>query len=337
MNRAFIRWCLICSIASAPAFAGVQEREAPKGKPPAGRPAQERPPKPPAQKPPERPPERPQDKPREAPPDKREAPQGKDDAGAHENVNRALQELRKKDKVTPDDVTALRKTMTDAAATNQPSARGAKLRERLNVAVTDLEQRAKNASAQKEDVLSIEDRVFDMRLENAIEQLETKAQRQSLEREDFERIKSLLQQQADLAKTGNDAEQAAFDANLHTKLTAAVDDLEKRAAGGLKPEDFASLRRSLAERRLDRSLGSLERNSLAKRATDADITAVRDALADRGELSDNPAQGQSIQERYLNVLEGLKQKALSGQITREEFTQLRAQLQQKAREASGGK
>ena len=51
MNRAFIRWCLVCSIASAPALASVQEREPPKGKPPAGRPAQERPPKPPAQKP----------------------------------------------------------------------------------------------------------------------------------------------------------------------------------------------------------------------------------------------------------------------------------------------
>ncbi len=345
MKRSWIQWMAVCSLVGTPAWAGVQERERPaQDRPaPAGRPAQDRPPKPPEprpqDKPQPKPQERPQDKPEARPQERpQDQPQAEQqDAEKRRRLDDAMRQLRAKEgRATKEDLAAFRKVLTESADA-PASPRAATRRERLNVALNDLEKRAENAQLQKEDVTALEARIIDMRLENAIDNLEAKSKQGTLDREDFERAKGLLQQHADLVKSQGDAEAMAFQTNLHQELAAAVDDLEQRAAAGLKPEDFTKMRQTLAERRLDTSLSSLERNALAKRATDADYAAVRDALADRGELAGDSPDAQAIQQRYLNALQGLEQKAKSGQITREEFAQLRTQLQQKAREASAGK
>ena len=99
---------------------------------------------------------------------------------------------------------------------------------------------------------------------------------------------------------------------------------------GAFPKTHWTVIASLTGSDRDRALSRLERNSLSQRVTDGDFEAVRDALRDRGDPS-------SIHERYLNVLDGMRQRVVEGKLSREEFAALRAELTQKAREASGEK
>jgi hypothetical protein len=159
------------------------------------------------------------------------------------------------------------------------------MRERLNSQLGDLEQRAKNAQLQKSDVIAFRERIVDSRLQHALDNLDERAKAKGIERQDFERIKALMDQRAELVKAEGNAEEMAFEQTLRDKLGTSIDGLEKRGFDTIEPKDIMSIREALADRRLDRELSSLERNSMSKRATDGDIQALRDAIADRGEMA----------------------------------------------------
>jgi hypothetical protein len=331
MKLSVVKWCLVCSIVGAPALALSQDRDKPHGQqPPPAKPAQEPRPQPPKQDPPKQePPKKEQPKP---------APQGERD---HSRLDAATAELQKRSaegKLAPDDIARLRQAIDEDIGDAGGNPRVARMRERLNSQLGDLEQRAKNAQLQKSDVIAFRERIVDSRLQHALENLDERAKAKGIERQDFERIKALLDQRAELVKAEGNAEEMAFEQTLRDKLGTSIDGLEQRGFDTIEPKDITSIREALADRRLDRELSSLERNSMSKRATDGDIQALRDAIADRGELAGVAApDAGSVQARYLAVLEGMKEKVKSGQITREEFATLRAQLTQKAREASGDK
>jgi len=325
MKLSFVNVILVCSIVSVPALALSQERERPGGQqPPAGKPAQE-PRKPQKEDPPKKDPAR------------AEPRQGERD---HSRLDQAMADLEKRSadgKLGKDDIAKLRQLVDEDTNVAPGNPRATRMRERLNGQIADLEVRAQNAQLQKADVISLRERIVDMRLDNALADLDARAQQKGIDRQDFERIKGLLAQRGEVVKSTGDAEELAFEQSLRDKLGTQLDELEKRGVNTIEPKDIAAIREPIVERRLDRAVSNLERNAMAKRATDADMQAVRDAIADRGEVAGNVPNGQSVHERYLNVLEGMKEKVISGQITREEFAQLRAQLTQKAREASGPK
>ncbi len=330
MKLSFVNVILVSSIVSVPALALSQERVPPAGQqPPAGKPAQE-PQKPQKQEPPKQ-------EPAKKDPANAQPRQGERD---HSRLDEAMSDLERRSadgKLGKDDIARLRTLVDEDTNVAPGNPRATRMRERLNGQLADLEVRAQNAQLQKADVLALRERIVDMRLDGALADLDARAQQKGIERQDFERIKSLLAQRGEVVKSAGNAEELAFEQSLRDKLGTNLDELEKRGLNTIEPKDIAAIREPIADRRMDRALSNLERNAMDKRATDADIQALRDAIADRGEIAGNAPNGQSVHERYLHVLEGMKDKVLSGQITREEFAQLRTQLTQKAREASGPK
>lgn len=203
----------------------------------------------------------------------------------------------------------------------------------------------------------------DARLARAIEDLERKALARGATREDFTQVRTMWEQR--LAATEPDLP-AAEAAGLKQKVGRALADLEtKAAAGGATREEFAQLRQALLTRaraaaaaaaapaadeaaleaRFAQALDDLEAKALARQATREQFAAVRDQLVARARRAasaegatgaDADARTAELARQLEAAINRLEERAQNGQVTREEFLELRGMLVARARRAAGG-
>jgi hypothetical protein len=217
---------------------------------------------------------------------------------------------------------ALRQSLDDA--------RG---RERIQMAIAELQDRARNGRLSEADVRIVRTETYDVRFDQAFQELMKKAEARQASPEEFDQLAAILvaRQKA--------AQGTELDLRKHQqRLEQAIQSLKaKHAAGTLTPEEARGMRVAVTRARLDGAFENLAQRGSARTATRADYARVRDLLAAEAEASGDP-QTAGVAMRLQAALDQLEKRALSGEgVTREEFLALREQLIAKAREAGAGR
>ncbi|MFT5052734.1 MAG: hypothetical protein ACI8QZ_004171 [Chlamydiales bacterium] len=201
--------------------------------------------------------------------------------------------------------------------------------ERLQRRVADLELRAKGGSATAEDFAILREQVVDARLDHAITQLATAAKAPSMSSASFAQVSELLQARA--AATAELDPQAA-DGNQ--AVIRVVYQMQKKSGTSiLEDTDFALLRSSLAETRLDRAMVDLQQRAVMRVASPTDYARVGDVLTDRTKVIGTSA-AKELQVSLSDALTKLKAKADAGGVTAADFTALQDGMVAKARDAA---
>ncbi len=219
------------------------------------------------------------------------------------------------------------------------------------------QQRAKVApvaAAEPQDPAVVE---LEARLQRALDHLEKQALARQATRDDFGAVRQAWEARLAAAQPAGDE---GAQATLRQKVGRALEDLERRARDGQATrEEYAQLRQALLTRaraagapaapvaegetsleaRFAQALDELELKALARQATREQFGAVREMLAARARrtakaegLEDGAAT--QLQQDYERALARLEERALAGQVTRAEFTELRATLVTRARRAA---
>jgi hypothetical protein len=221
------------------------------------------------------------------------------------------------------------------------------------------QQRAKAApvvAAEPQDPAAVE---LEARLQRALDHLERQAVARQATREDFNVVRQAWEARLAATQAGGDE---AAQATLRQKVGRALEDLERRARDGQATrEEYAQLRQALLTRargaaapvapagegdasldaRFAQALDELEAQALARQATREQFGAVRGMLSARARraakaegLDDGAAT--ELQQEYERALARLEERALAGEVTRAEFTELRGTLAARARRVAKG-
>lgn len=212
---------------------------------------------------------------------------------------------------------------------------------------------------------------IEARLQRAIDELEKKAKERGATREDFQRVRDAYEARAKLAAVPGavpGAADGAADGAAEAKgrFERALAALEKRAAeSGYDREEFVALRDGLVKRareaqtpgepaaggdaqpvdleaRLQRALDDLEKKAEARNATREDFQRVREAWEARAKnaASEAPASaresaGADVAARLTRALDDLEKRTLAGEFSREQFVAMRQSMVSRARASSG--
>ncbi|MFT5050763.1 MAG: hypothetical protein ACI8QZ_002166 [Chlamydiales bacterium] len=198
---------------------------------------------------------------------------------------------------------------------------------RLRRTVDDLGQRASKAQLTAQDVAVLHEQWIDARLDRALNGLASRAGQQRLTPDDFTQLSGLLQERAAAARSVDPKAGAA-----RKQLQGQISRLQDRTATHhLIASDFDPLRTELNSARLNRALADLERRSLSKNANAEDVARVNDRIDDQ---ASGAHVDPKLSQKLRTAIGDLKARALRGEVTRAEFSELRSSLTKRARNAA---
>jgi len=199
--------------------------------------------------------------------------------------------------------------------------------ERLRRTLGDLEQRAQRAPLTPQDMALLNEQWIDTRIDFELRALAVRAGRQPLSPAYFEPMGTLLQKRAQASKGMDPTADATRD-----RLQAILSRLREVSRGRqVLVTDLEVLRAGLNAARLERAMSDLERRSLSKTASPADVARVNDRINDHASGSNVDPK---LAEKLRKAIASLEARALRGEVTREEFAELRAGLTKRARNAA---
>lgn len=211
--------------------------------------------------------------------------------------------------------------------TTAEGTKGARDGQRLQRTVEDLRLRSKQTGLAAEDLAVLREQWVDTRLDRALESLASNAATRGLTRADFAQVSDLLGRRARAAKALDPKAVKA-----QRRLQAEVDRLAERSATTrLAAQDLSSLRSELGQARLTRALSDLERRSMKRSASAADVQRVTDQIDDQ---EAGPRVDPNLYQKLRQAISRLEGRALRGEVSSEEFAALREGLTRRARNAA---
>jgi len=249
--------------------------------------------------------------------------------------------------VNTDNVAALNEQFNKAKRALRQRADNAKLKfasaptdaARLLRAIADLEERARLQTIEDNHVYHLRERLIDVRLDEAIEDLRMRASQAdgnaAYIRARFTAIKAMLEARAAAAK-----EAIPEVANLRPRLSAIIDDLRARfERNEIEENDLYYARGMAVEARLDRALSFTQNVVKVKAQTTEPFMYLRDLINDAADVlvlvkPDTPL---TLRQRWLAALTDLERQVAKGSITEAEFLAFREQLRNRAMAAAAQK
>lgn len=202
-------------------------------------------------------------------------------------------------------------------------------RERLERAIDDLLQRAKNAALIREDFWRLQAMIIDAKCCTAIRDLWAQAKKRGATRAEFERVADLLRERAEAAKEHPD---------LRQMLQDEINKLMKRYLASEKIADSEMLlfEDEAVRSMVDRALAWLEDMAVSRHATREQFLFVKDLMLDRARKFSEDLEWRGLMERVEAELDRLMNRDVStAGFTREDFAKLREMCMKKARAAAG--
>jgi hypothetical protein len=211
--------------------------------------------------------------------------------------------------------------------------------------------------------------IIEAGLEEALTNLEHRAQAGHATRDDFQRVRDELVTRARAAANTKvdpaDDVPIAYGSEAYRKMMQSLERLENRANSGVySPEEYKEFRDMIIHRArqiakkdaavastaasseiatiesgLKNAIDALEQRAAAGHATREDFQIVRDQMIARARAaasSDNPADaggaaGSDTYEKMMSALERLEKRAATGAYSREEYQELRQMFVHRAR------
>jgi hypothetical protein len=203
-------------------------------------------------------------------------------------------------------------------------------RERLERALDDLIERAKNAQIILEDFWRLQAMIIDAKCCTEVRILWKQAKNRDATRRQFEYVATLLEERAAAAKEHPD---------LRQMVQEQIDKLMKKYLGGenLSEPEMLIFDDEMVRSLLDRALAWLEDMAVSRHATREQFLYVKDLMTDRARKFSEDAEWRALMERVNAELERLMNRDLAtAGFGRDDFLKLREMCMTKARAAMTG-